>query len=483
LIICSLANAIPKKRVRFVWLAITLATAMAAYVVPGVSLAQTLEEALVTAYENNPTLSAQRARLRATDEQVPQALSGYRPTLRAFSEVGRTYQDSNAQSLIGNEDNALFARTYGATLEQPLFRGGQTAAATRGAENTVRAERARLDSVEQTVLLDATTAYSDVYRDQAVLELTIRNEQRLARQLEATRDRFQVGEVTRTDVSQAEARLARATSERIGAEGDLAASRAVFRNVIGIAPAILPRPPLPQAIPASLANAKDIAIGNNPDVTAAEFRERSALDSVDQVRGELWPTVSLIGRLQRQEEITRKDSRYDSAEALVNLNVPLYQAGTVYSRMRERKQLVVEQRRLLDQSQRNAVEDATRAWNALETAGAEIGSFAKQVEANRIALEGVEKEAEVGARTVLDILDAQQELLNSQVSLVRAERDEVVAAFQLKAALGLLTARQLDLPVDYYDPELHYRQVRDSWFGRSSVGDISNDFDAPPGTK
>ena len=164
----------------------------------------------------------------------------------------------------------------------------------------MRAERARLDATEQTVLLNAATAYSDVYRDQAVLELNIRNEQRLARQLEATRDRFQVGEVTRTDVSQAEARLARATAERIGAEGALAASRANFRNVVGIVPGVLARPPLPQELPASLADANKIATDNNPNVTTAEFQERSALDSVDQVRGELWPTVSLIGRLQRE---------------------------------------------------------------------------------------------------------------------------------------------------------------------------------------
>ena len=473
----SKASSLAENQLNFVRLIAVLTTAMAAYIGPGdTAWSQNLDEALAAAYQNNPTLNAQRARLRATNEQVPQALSGYRPTLRAFSEVGRTYQNSRNQTSLANEDNALLARSYGATLEQPLFRGGQTAAATRGAENTVRAERSRLESIEQTVLLDATTAYSDVYRDQAVLELTIRNEQRLARQLEATRDRFQVGEVTRTDVSQAEARLARATSERIGAEGDLAASRAVFSNVIGIAPALLPRPPLPQALPMSLAAATDIAIGNNPDVTTAEFRERSAIDSVDQVRGELSPTLSLIGRLQRQEDISRSNSRFDSAEALVSLNFPLYQAGTVFSRLRERKQLVVEQRRLLEQSQRDAVEEATRAWNALETASAEIGSFSKQVEANRIALDGVEKEAEVGARTVLDVLDAQQELLNSQVSLVRAERDQVVAAFQLKASVGVLTARQLNLFVDYYDPDLHFRQVRNSWFGGSSVGDDSTDF-------
>ena len=242
----SKASSLAENQLNFVRLIAVLTTAMAAYIGPGdTAWSQTFDEALAAAYQNNPTLNAQRARLRATNEQVPQALSGYRPTLRAFSEVGRTYQNSKNQTSFANEDNALLARSYGATLEQPLFRGGQTAAATRGAENTVRAERSRLESIEQTVLLDATTAYSDVYRDQAVLELTIRNEQRLARQLEATRDRFQVGEVTRTDVSQAEARLARATSERIGAEGDLAASRAVFRNVIGIAPALLPRPPLP----------------------------------------------------------------------------------------------------------------------------------------------------------------------------------------------------------------------------------------------
>jgi outer membrane protein len=217
-------------------------------------------------------------------------------------------------------------------------------------------------------------------------------------------------------------------------------------------------------------------------VTTAAFQESSARDSVDQVNGELWPTVSLIGRVQRDQDLSRRDSRFDSAEALVNLTVPLYQAGEVYSRLRERKQLVVEQRRLLDQSQRNAVESATRVWNALETAGAEIASFTKQVEANRIALDGVEKEAQVGARTVLDVLDAQQELLDSQVSLVRAQRDEVVAAFELNAALGELTARRLNLPVVYYDPDQHYREVRDAWVGGSSSGDASRDFDRPART-
>jgi outer membrane protein len=443
-----------------------------------VAIGQTLDEAMSAAYENNPTLNSERARLRGTDEQVPQALSGYRPTVSAFSEVGRRWLDSNRDSLVGKEDNALFTRTYGASIEQPVFRGGQTIAAVRGAENTVHADRARLESVEQSTLLDTATAYANVYRDQAVLELTIRNEQRLARQLEAARDRFRVGEVTRTDVSQAEARVARATAERVGAEGDLAASRAEFRTVVGLAPSALARPPLPQELPTKLDDATALAVDWYPDVTSASFRERSALDSVDQVRGEWMPSVSLIGRVERDMDNARRDARVDSAAALVNVTVPLYQSGAVYSRLRASKQQVAQQRQLLEQAQRDAVERATRSWNALETAVAEIGSFTKQVEANQVALEGVEREAEVGARTVLDVLDAQQELLDSQVSLARAERDEIVAAFQLKSSVGQLTARQMSLPVDYYDPQIHYREVRDEWFGGSSRGDVSSDFDA-----
>ncbi len=460
-----------------------LAAAISVGLIPGVPLAQTLEEALVDAYALNPTLNAERARQRATDEQVPQALSGYRPTVSTSVQAGGRWLDSNEASVSGQQDDAVFTRSYGASIEQPLYSGGQTVAAVRGAENAVLSGRAQLESVEQTVLLNAATAYSDVYRDQAVVELNVRNEQRLARQLEATSDRFQVGEVTRTDVSQAEARLARAVAERISAEGNLARSRAVFRNVVGRMPEKLPRPPLPEGLPASLEESNGIALDWNPDVTAAEFSERSALDGVDQVKGELLPSVSLIGRVQRDMDVSRSDSRFDTAEALVSLQVPLYQAGAVYSRLRERKQVVIQQRRRLNQTQNDAVEGSTRAWNALETAVAAIGSLQKQVQANQLALEGVEKEAEVGARTVLDVLDAEQELLDSEVSLVSAERDEVVASYQLKSAVGQLTARRLGLPIEPYSPEQHYREVRGAWFGGSSSGDSSGDFAPPSGRR
>lgn len=437
--------------------------------------AQTLEEALSAAYLSNPTLAAERAALRATDERVPQALSNWRPTLEAFGGVGRRTIESNQRTAFGGRNRNLTPQTYGAQVTQPLFRGGRTVAETRAAENAVRAARARLDSVEQQVLLSAVTAYIDVYRDQAVLDLQIRNEQRLSRQLEATRDRFQVGEVTRTDVFQAEARLAGATAARVGAEGSLERSRATYRNVVGEVPGVLAQPAIPRDLPNGLDQAVTAAKRQNPDIIEAEFAERSSLDAVDQIRGEGLPTLSLQGAAQRDDESTFEGAETDTLEALVNLDVPLYQAGAVDSRLRQSKQNVVENRRILDQRRLDAIEAATSAWNNLQTARAALVSFRKAVQANEVALEGVQREAEVGARTVLDVLDAEQELVDSQVDLVGAQRDEIVATFDLKTAIGELSARELALPVPYYDPTVHYQAVRDRWFGSDSVGGLRED--------
>ncbi len=458
------------------WLTFLICVPLAATLwAPSVS-AQTLEEALATAYVLNPRLAAERARLRSTDEQVPQALSNWRPTVEAFGTVGKRWLDGNNKTVFGAANQDLLPRNYGAQVTQPLFRGGQTIAQTRAAENAVRAGRAQLDSIEQQVLLNATTAYMDVYREQAVLELQIRNEQRLARQLEATRDRFQVGEVTRTDVFQAEARLAGATAARVGAEGSLERSRATYRNVVGQVPGLLAQPSMPRDLPSTLDQAVTMAKRQNPDIVSAEFVERSSLDTVDRVRGELLPSMNLQGTAQRDHEATFEGARTDELAALVNINVPLYQAGAVYSRLRQSKQNVVENRRLLDQTRQNAVEAATSAWNNLQTARAALTSFRKAVQANEVALEGVQREAEVGARTVIDVLDAEQELVDSQVNLVRAQRDEIVATFTLKTAIGELSAQALALPVEYYDPSVHYREVRDRWFGSDSIGGTNDSF-------
>ncbi|OHC77941.1 MAG: hypothetical protein A3G18_10915 [Rhodospirillales bacterium RIFCSPLOWO2_12_FULL_58_28] len=441
----------------------------------GLAHGQTLDEALAAAYRNNPTLMSGRAKLRAVDEQVPQALADWRPTVDVVGDVGTSANMSNGSTGVDRNQHRD-PRSLGLNLSQSIYKGGQTQAAISGAENTVSAERHHLDVVEQTVLLNAVKAYMDVFRDQAVLELNINNEQVLRRQLEATEDRFQVGEITRTDVSQAQSRLARATADRIDTEGLLEITRATYLNVVGESPGKLVRPPAPEDIVAGKDDAIKAAAVSNPNVIEAEYLEKAQSDNVKKTQGELLPSLDLSSSAKRSFDSSGEHSRVDAYEAKLTLTMPIYQKGAVYSRLREAKQLVGEQRRKTDQARRNAIETATQAWEALQTARARIDSFKTQINASEIALEGVEREAAVGSRTVLDILDAEQELLNAKVSMVRSQRDETVAIFQLKEAMGKLTARQMNLPVDLYDPAGHYLEVRDKWFGGSSTGG-AEDFD------
>jgi outer membrane protein len=310
-----------------------------------------------------------------------------------------------------------------------------------------------------------------VVRDQAVVELNVNNEQVLARQLEAARDRFEVGEITRTDVHQAEARLSGATADRIKAEGDLQASRAAYVKVIGEAPGGLEETAPPTDFPAGLPQALTIALDENPSVISAEFNQAAARDNVDQVRGELLPSVDLSGSAARAFEASSETSRSDSYTGKVTLTVPLYQSGSVYSRLRQARQELASKRNLVGEAKRDAEEQVTRAWETLQSTKARIRSYDAQITAAEVALEGVQREAAVGSRTVLDVLDAEQELLDAKVNLVRAKRDELVASFDLKSALGRLTATALGLEVDVYDPAAHYGEVRGKWTGGRSSGD------------
>ncbi len=435
--------------------------------------AETLEEALSAAYRNNPTLLAARAKLRAADEGVNQALSGWRPTFSVDGDVGVEAARSNSTTTDRGQHREQKSLTF--NLDQSLYKGGRTVAATRGAENEVRAERVRLNGTEQKVLFAAAKAYMDVVRDQAVLELNVSNEQVLRRQLQATRDRFEVGEITRTDVYQAEARLAGSTADRIKSEGNLEISRAAYRNVIGRTPGKLSRPEKSGDLPAAKEEAVKAALEGNWDLRAADFNARVGSDSVDQIKGELLPSLDLSGSASRSLNAVGEDSRSDSYKALLTLSVPLYQSGSVYSRLREARQKAAELRRRTDQARRDAVEAATRAWERLQTTRARINSFKSQIKAAKVALEGVQREASVGSRTVLDVLDAEQELLNARVSFVGAQRDEVVAVFDLMSAMGRLTAKKINLPVDLYDPQGHYRNVRSKWTGGTSSGDVTEE--------
>jgi TolC family type I secretion outer membrane protein len=458
--------------VRHVLLASSILAAGAAVLDADRAAAATLTEALAAAYNNNPTLLAQRAQLRATDEGVPQALANWRPTVTVTGSYGFQNADTSGRTgaLSADSNTKLHPRSVGVNITQPLYRGGRTAAQTAQAENLVQAERARTVAVEQQVLADAVTAYMDTLQAQAVLELSINNEQVLRRQLEATQDRFRVGEVTRTDVAQAESRLATATSDRIQAEGTLETSRATYQRVIGEPPGLLTAPVERPVLPRRRDELIALAASNNPNVVSAQFTEAAARDQVKVVRGQLLPTISIVGTVQRSIDSspTFRGLTLDSETVAAQLSVPLYEGGSVYSQTRQAQETVGQRRSQIDDARRQVVQSATQAYENVVANRAKIESLRVAIRAAEIALEGVQQEATVGSRTVLDILNAEQDLFTTRVNLVRAQHDEIVSEFQLVAAIGRLTAVDLRLPVTLYEVDRHYEEVRNKWIGFNS---------------
>jgi outer membrane protein len=426
--------------------------------------AQTLFDAMIAAYQTNPTLQAQRAGLRSADEGVPQARSNYRPTVTFDGSAAQETRDSSS-----SPSTSLTPLSANLRVSQPLYRGGRTVASVRQAENIVRAARADLLSTEQSVLLLVVTAYLNVLRDQAVVQLNRSNEDVLTRQLQAARDRFEVGEVTRTDVAQAEARLSRATSERIQAQGNVTSSRANYRRAVGAEIGQIEAAPRITDIPASYDAAVQTALEENPLLVSAQFTEAASRDAIEVSRGSLRPTVSVNGDLSYNDELQFRNSSTESAAITARLNVPLYQAGSVFSQIRQNRQINSQRRIQVEETRRQVIESVTTAWSRLTTASAQIVSQLEQVRAAELALEGVEQEAEVGSRTTLDVLDAQQELLSAQVALVRAQRDEYVAAFEVKSSIGRLTVAALGLGVEAFDEEVYYNRVRNRWFGTNGT--------------
>jgi outer membrane protein len=430
--------------------------------------AQTLEEALAMAYTTNPDLRSARANLRVVDEGVPQAKAGWRPTVSSTLSAGGTYVDSETQT--SNSSRGSFPRTANLSVTQPLYRGGRTEAAVRRATSDVQAERARMFTTEQNILLNAATSYVDTIRDESVLKLQINNLVRLQKQLEATRDRFAVGEVTRTDVAQAESRVARAQADRTQAEGNLVSTRVIFERIVGIVPTNLTQPKLPAGLPDSLEESVEFATGNNFTLVTAKFEELSAIERVSEAQGELLPTVNLVGQAQHAADTSGASNESTSLSLEVQVTIPLYQAGAVSARVRAAKEEANRRRILVESVRRSVVDTSARAYEAWTTAVARATSLTSEVESARIALEGVEQEATVGARTVLDVLDAEQELLDAQVGLVRAERDAFVASQQLLVALGQLTAASLTLPVEVYDYDRHFLESENRFYGTDVSG-------------
>jgi outer membrane protein len=431
--------------------------------VPGAS-ADTLENALAYTYETNPDIAAARAQLRSTDEEVPQALSNWRPNVEINGSYGfrKRQRDFDTGVQIENTDQP---QTLSLDVSQNLFRGFRTVSATDQARNLVAAGRANLITREQTVLLQAVKAYMNVLRDRAILDLRRNNVRVLRQQLQATRDRFDVGELTRTDVAQADSRLATGVADETRAEGTLNSSIADYVEVIGTEPGTLEAPALPQGLAISVEEAVELARTKNPDVVAADFTERAARDFIDVNSGQLLPVLTLNGKLQENRDISGADTDTSEQSVTLNLKVPLYQSGEVYSRTRKAKQVANQRMLEFAESSRQAQETARTSWADLNSVRALITSLQASVAAQEIAYEGVQQEAQVGSRTVLDVLDAEQELLDARVSLVEAQRDLIVAGYQLLSSTGRLTALDLGLPVQLYNAVRNLEDVENKIFG------------------
>lgn len=410
--------------------------------VEGAAEAQTLEETLVSAYQTNPSLAAQRARLSQTEEGYIQARAGRLPTVSASADVSEQEAWGGAFN-VRNGDLG-----YGVSLNQSIYRGGRIDGAIDAALARVEAGREALRSAEQAVLLGAIAAHAEVVRDHQIVAIRSNNVDVLAEQLRAARDRFEVGEITRTDVAQAEARLSGARAQLSAAQAGLAASRAAYARVTGVDPTN-PEAVEPSAdLPAEFAGAAEVALSTNPDLRAAQFQEIAAQQGVRIARGAMRPDVSVSASANEGRASDFTGQARGIATVRAQVSVPIFTGGLNQSRVREARAAADEARLSQLTVRRQVIEGVTNAWNNYLAAQAVIESSREAVRANEIAFEGVEQEAFVGLRTTLDVLNAEQELLNSRLELVRAERDLTVAAYALLQAMGILDAQRLGLPVE-----------------------------------
>ncbi len=446
------------------------AVLLMALVGPAPALADTIEAALVRAYQGNPQLNAQRAQVRSTDENVPQALSGYRPKVAITASAGYQYLDSlSTQGTTPNtfEDHGANApRSAGITATQTLYNGNQTANKTRAAESQVSGAREALRVLEQGVLLNAATIYMDYLRDAAIVEVQKSNTRVLEQTLKQTQDRFNVGEVTRTDVAQSEAQLAAGRTQQLQAESNLTTTRSNFRRIIGNEPeALAPGSPVDRFLPATLPSAVELSLTDNPNVTAAMFGIDVNFLTVKVNEGALLPTLTAQVAVQQSYEQLLTTYRSFGASAIAQLTIPVYQGGAEYSLIRQSKENLAQQRLNLEMTRDQTRANTVTAWGQLVAGKAQVASAQSQVTASEIALNGVREEAKAGQRTTLDVLNAQQALVNARVALVTAQHDRVVASYSVLNAVGRLSPIVLKLPTTTYDPSVHYQQVRDSWAG------------------
>lgn len=430
--------------------------------------AETLKEALAQVYESNPAIQSARATLRATDEGVAQAVSGWRPTLSAQAGTGFAHQEFDTTT--GN----LKPSDASLTLTQPIYRGGRTVAATAQADATVKQEQAKLIATEQSVLLDAATAYMDVLQNQSLLALYQGNQADMQNWLAETQTRFKLGDKTQTDIDQAQAFLARAQATLNMAAVNLQNARATYLRYVGHMPDILePATALP-ALTLSTREAALTQAGHDaPVVQAALYADKAVAKNIDVVKGNLLPEVSLQGQISHtwNENVPQQfisDNQTENDEIMLQVKIPLYTGGADYARLRAAYQDKSAKRHDLNEAMREAQQQAGEAWDQEQATANNIAIRKQQVTAAAATLDGMKKEERVGDRSSTDRLDAEQDLLNARAAAIQAAHDNMIAQFRLRASLGEFTAQKLNLPVTLYDPQKYYLHNRHKWFGAGS---------------
>ena len=425
--------------------------------------ADSLFDALASTYVTNPNLNAARAAVRGADEDVPQALSGYRPTIGLTADLG---VETDRSTTNGKWSTPLYPRGLAFTVEQPIFRGFQTKNSVGAAESSVRATREQLRGIEQDTLLDAVQAFMDVVQGQVVVNLRAQNVAFLREQVRAATDRLNVGEGTKTDVAQANARLSSGISGYAAAVARLNAAIATYEQVVGHKPRNLGvANSIDRLLPKSEGAAVDIALGRHPSIIGASYNVDVSSFNVNILEGQMLPTASIQGQYTHRDDLNFSNFWRDSATITGQLSVPIYEAGRTSSEIRQAKETLGQRRIQLDLARTQIRQAVISAWGALDAARAQITAAEAGVSANQLALAGVIEERRVGQRTTLDVLNAQQDLLNSREALVQAQHDAVIAAYTLLSDIGKLDAASLGLRVTIYDPTHHYKQVRDKWFG------------------
>ncbi|MBX9805535.1 MAG: TolC family outer membrane protein [Alphaproteobacteria bacterium] len=453
----------------------------AARIPEGRQTVTTIDATLESAYRNNTELKELQAQVRAKDESVPQALAGFRPTVAINASI-RGEKNILSGDVKDDGDNGLTDSTSGRNIStasaglrmnQNLFNGGKTVASTAQAESAVQAARQQLADKEREVLFNAVQAFFTVIERKSELEYNNANETALKKTLEATQDKFNVGEETRTSIAQAQANLAQATALREASEAEVLTAEATFEQVTGARPGNLKKPATPPTLPSALKDAMEVAKKNNPSILTAIYQEKADRTNIKVNDADLLPKLDLQADVQRQgvntlQNVTRlgktKTNDFTTGQSvLVNLSVPLYEAGATRAKTREFREIAEQRRINIETVRRRIIQELVRAWESHFAAKANVKSYETQVRSLEVSLEGTRQEMLVGSKILLDVLNEQQKLVQSQTNLVRAEQNYYQTAYTVIALMGRLNALDLKLKVKRYNPEVHYRDVRNSW--------------------